>query len=111
MLTLSSNTQSASTCLSLHTGNSVATALTTRYELLRVLRVFNAMRTGRTGDGCITLHDLRDSYDTSKHPDVLSGRRTHDQVIGMSIRPKYSKCHTMHVSCLESVNQCFIVRI
>ncbi len=32
-------------------------------------------------DGVIKLDDLRQRYDASRHPDVLSGKKTADQVL------------------------------
>ena len=32
----------------------------------------------RDGSGILDLDDLRDVYNTSKHPDVLSGKKTSD---------------------------------
>lgn len=34
----------------------------------------------RTGNGSVSLHDLRGVYDASCHPDVASGRKTQDEV-------------------------------
>jgi Ca2+-binding EF-hand superfamily protein len=35
----------------------------------------------KTGDGVISIEDLRDRFDTSKHPDVIGGRKTPDEVL------------------------------
>mgnify|MGYP000291577811 FL=1 len=35
----------------------------------------------KTGDGVVTIEDLKGSYNTSQHPDVLAGKKTEDQVL------------------------------
>ena len=32
----------------------------------------------RDGSGCLDIEDLRDIYNTAKHPDVVSGKKTPD---------------------------------
>lgn len=31
--------------------------------------------------GCLDLVDIRDLYKVDRHPDVISGKKTHDQVL------------------------------
>merc|ERR1719326_299517 len=35
----------------------------------------------KTGDGIIDPEDVIDTYDASKHPDVLAGKKTSDEVL------------------------------
>ena len=35
----------------------------------------------RDGSGIVDIEDLKGVYDTSKHPDVLSGKKSRDQVL------------------------------
>ncbi|RYY32276.1 hypothetical protein EON62_05550, partial [archaeon] len=35
----------------------------------------------KDGSGEVTLDDIRERYDTSKHPEVISGRKSRDQVL------------------------------
>lgn len=44
-----------------------------------MLRVFKTL--DFTGDGILTLGDIRDKYNASMHPDVKSGKRTEDEVL------------------------------
>ena len=34
----------------------------------------------KTGDGVVTMHDIADRYDAKKHPDVIAGTKTAQQV-------------------------------
>jgi hypothetical protein len=44
-----------------------------------VLRAFKTL--DFSGDGILTIADLRDKYNASMHPDVKSGKRTVDEVL------------------------------
>ena len=44
-----------------------------------VLQAFRVL--DRDGSGVVDLDDVREVYNCSSHPDVLSGRRTKDQVL------------------------------
>jgi len=35
----------------------------------------------KDGSGVVDIDDIRDVYNTSRHPDVLSGKKTSDQVL------------------------------
>lgn len=35
----------------------------------------------RDGSGQVDINDIKDVYNTSKHPDVISGKKTGDQVL------------------------------
>ncbi|CAM9102213.1 unnamed protein product [Chrysoparadoxa australica] len=48
-----------------------------RRKLVRI--AFDAL--DKTGDGVVTIEDIRDSHDTSFHPDVQSGRVTADEAL------------------------------
>lgn len=39
------------------------------------------MKLDKDGSGVVDINDLKDVYNTSKHPDVLSGKKTSDQVL------------------------------
>lgn len=38
-------------------------------------------RLDKTGDGIVTIDDLKTCYDTSQHPDVISGKSTREEVL------------------------------
>lgn len=38
-------------------------------------------RLDKDGSGVVTIEDVRSAYDTSKHPDVLSGKKTPDEAL------------------------------
>jgi predicted transcriptional regulator len=39
-------------------------------------------RLDKDGSGVVTIEDVRSAYDTSKHPDVISGKKTSDEALG-----------------------------
>ena len=45
-----------------------------------IMRAYNKLDVN--GDGKITIEDVKQRYNCSKHPDVLSGKRTADEVLG-----------------------------
>jgi len=62
-------------------------------ELVRVLQgEMNEFRTNlvsqafkkldKTGDGTLTINDIKGVYNAKNHPDVRSGKRTEDEVLG-----------------------------
>lgn len=40
----------------------------------------------KTGDGVITIADLRGTYSARKHPQVISGEKTEDEVLSEFLR-------------------------
>ena len=38
-------------------------------------------RLDKDGSGVVTIDDVRSAYNTTKHPDVLSGKKTPDEVL------------------------------
>jgi Ca2+-binding EF-hand superfamily protein len=44
-----------------------------------VLQAFAVL--DKTGDGVVTVEDLAGAYDTSFHPDVVGGKKTHEEVL------------------------------
>lgn len=44
-----------------------------------VLKVFK--RLDKDGSGSIDIEDIKDIYDASKHPDVLSRKKTEDEIL------------------------------
>jgi Ca2+-binding EF-hand superfamily protein len=44
-----------------------------------VLKAFKQL--DRTGDGVLTVDDIKGVYSAAKHPDVLSGKRTEDEIL------------------------------
>jgi hypothetical protein len=44
-----------------------------------VLKAFRQL--DRTGDGVLTVDDIKGVYSAAKHPDVLSGKRTEDEIL------------------------------
>ncbi len=44
-----------------------------------VLKVFRSLDKDRSGT--IDVDDLKDTYDASRHPDVISGKKTEDDIL------------------------------
>ena len=74
------------------------------YRLRLVLKAFQKL--DRNGNGKVELEDLVGVYNPSKHPAVIEGRKTHDQVLG-----EFLETFEQHHSILfgqnsdQSVNQ------
>ena len=46
----------------------------------------------KDGNGCIEPSEVMDCYDTSKHPDVMSGKKTPQEVRPTKRSPNSVKC-------------------
>jgi len=51
----------------------------TKPRLAYVIKAFEKLDTD--GSGVIELEEIKERYNTSKHPDVISGKKTSDQVL------------------------------
>ena len=49
-----------------------------------------------SGDGVLDINDIKGRYDASKHPDVKSGKKTHDEVLKEFLETFETHHNTLH---------------
>ncbi len=59
-----------------------------------VVKAFNFI--DKTGDGTLDIHDIKGTYDASKHPDVRSGKKSENEVLSEFLETFETHHNVMH---------------